>query len=63
MSKGAAILGAYKNGYIKDFKIAEKSGDIRKVTPDKKASEYYNKIFTTLYKPFYDFKANIENKA
>ena len=63
VSKGAAILGAYKNGYIKDFKIAEKSGDIRKVTPDKKASEYYNKIFTTLYKPFYDFKANIENEV
>ena len=62
VSKGAAILGAYKNGYIKDLNITEKSETIRKIKPDKRAAEYYNKIFNEIYKPFYNFKTDIEKK-
>ena len=62
VSKGAAILGAYKNGYIKDLNITEKNVNIRKISPDKKVFEYYNKFFNEIYKPFYDFKTDIENK-
>ena len=62
VSKGAAILGAYKNGYIKDLNITEKSETIRKIKPDKRAAEYYDKIFNEIYKPFYNFKTDIEKK-
>ena len=63
VSKGAAVLGAYKNGYIENLNITEKSGSIRKITPDKKAAEYYNMVFSEIYKPFYDFKTDVENKV
>jgi sugar (pentulose or hexulose) kinase len=63
VSKGAAMLGAYKNGYIKDLRIIGEDKDIKKIKPDKKAAEYYNKIFSDIYKAFYDFKINIENRT
>ena len=62
VSKGAAMLGAYKNGYIKTLDIIKKDESISRIKPDKEASEYYSKIFYGLYKPFYDFKTEIENK-
>ena len=62
VSKGAAILGAYKNGYVSSLTKAVESKEIKKITPDKKASEYYDKVFNNIYKPFYDFKINIENE-
>ena len=60
--KGAAMLGAYKNSYIKDLNITDKSGTIRKIKPDRRAAEYYTKIFNVIYRPFYNLKTDIEKK-
>lgn len=62
VSKGAAMLGAYKNGYIKDLNITEKNETIRKIKPDRRAAKYYTKIFNEIYRPFYNFKTDIEKK-
>ena len=56
------MLGAYKNGYIKDLNITEKNETIRKIKPDRRAAKYYTKIFNEIYRPFYNFKTDIEKK-
>ena len=33
------MLGAYKNGYIKDLNITEKNETIRKIKPDRRAAK------------------------
>ena len=39
-----------------------KNETIRKIKPDRRAAEYYTKIFNVIYRPFYNLKTDIEKK-
>lgn len=62
VSKGAVMLAALKNGYIKKLPSENKNLEIKKIETNSNLTEYYKIIFEDVYKPFYDLKMKIENE-
>ncbi|MCG1012880.1 hypothetical protein JT739_09790 [Tepidanaerobacter sp. GT38] len=64
VAKGAVILSAYKNGYLKHWKDLEaiNAEQIKTFEPNYNLTVCYEDIFREIYIPFYEFKVNLEKK-
>lgn len=60
VAKGAALLAAYKEGYIKDLEEVNMAKEVKVFKPDSNRVDYYQKIYEKLYRPFYNFKTDLE---
>lgn len=63
VAKGAAILIAFKTGYLDSLNNISCSENIEVYEPNKERVKMYSDIFNNIYKPFYKYKLDMETKA
>lgn len=63
VAKGAAILMAFKTGYLKTIDNISSFEKIEIYEPNKERVKMYSDIFNNMYKPFYKYKLDLETKV